>query len=366
MLTAPAIRPVGSEAVVLPIPPEIVANEPVEPKKTLVVRTESPASISPAVQSPEKQTVAWLVHAETAPTTVAVADAGPNELPHLPAPPKLPAVLLTQNSSAAPVVHPVNNATARLSSSFRTASATGSAIMSHPSVSTVSVPVPAGQPAVLPVHFAPITPVARPAQEQAAAMSASQRFAPKPNLPHGLATVAPVSHGETRLATALPVQSVGKPLQSTASKLAAPVALRSTGVSNAPVTAAPAMAGHRKVLTTGKPVKLLNASGNPGAIGTISHRLAALGWTVRQFDWRTQPATTLYYPAKNLVAAKAMLRTLPFPARFTVDNDSSFAMRLVIGRDILSWKPKNSRLVALWLKGAVVASSQKPSLKGVR
>jgi hypothetical protein len=365
MITAPAIQPVGSSTVVLPIPPEIVMQEPVE-KKTIMVQPEPPASIRPIVQSQGKQTVASLAHPEANSKTMAVTDAGPSEPAHLLAPPKLPAAVPTQTNSAVPDTHPVNNPTAGLSSSLRTASATGTAVAVYTSASTVTVSAPAAQPAVLPIRAASGAPVARPAEERTVAISMPQHVAPKPTSAHGLESVPPASPREKRIATALPVQSDTKPLQSTMPKLAAPVSLRTPIVSNAPVKAALAVAGNRKVLTIGKPVKLLNASGKPGGIGTISHRLAALGWTVKQFDWRMQPATTLYYPAKNLVAAKAMLRTLPFPARFTLDNDSSFAMRLVIGRDILSWKPKNSRLVALWLRGTVVASSQKPSVRGVR
>jgi hypothetical protein len=122
----------------------------------------------------------------------------------------------------------------------------------------------------------------------------------------------------------------------------------------------------KKILMVGKPVKILNASGRPGGVGSVSYRLAALGWSVRQSDWRIQPATTLYYPSKNIVAARAMLRTIPFPARFMPDNNDSSAMRLVIGRDYLSWKPKNARLAALWKKGSVFASLQKPQTRGAR
>jgi len=41
-------------------------------------------------------------------------------------------------------------------------------------------------------------------------------------------------------------------------------------------------------------------------------------------------------------------------------------MRLVIGRDYLSWKPKNSRIAVLWQKRTLIASAQKLSLRGDR
>jgi hypothetical protein len=61
-----------------------------------------------------------------------------------------------------------------------------------------------------------------------------------------------------------------------------------------------------------------------------------------------------------------MLRTLPFPARFVPDKDDSFAMRLLIGRDFLSWKPRKPRLTILWQNGPIIASAQKAPSRGVR
>jgi len=122
----------------------------------------------------------------------------------------------------------------------------------------------------------------------------------------------------------------------------------------------------KKVLTIGQPVRLLNASGKASGTGTVLHRLATLGWTMRASDARAQPASVLFYSAQNLAAAKALQRTLPFPVRLTVDKADGSGMRLVIGRAYLSWKPRNPRIAALWQKGAVIASLQKPAIKGVR
>jgi len=83
-------------------------------------------------------------------------------------------------------------------------------------------------------------------------------------------------------------------------------------------------------------------------------------------ETRAQSSTVLYYPVQNLNAAKALQRTLPFPVRLTVDKANASGMRLVIGRDFLSWKPRSARLAALWQKSPIVASLQKPSIRGVR
>jgi hypothetical protein len=129
----------------------------------------------------------------------------------------------------------------------------------------------------------------------------------------------------------------------------------------------PLLATNKKVFVIGQPVKILNASGSRDRFGVVSRRLAVLGWTVRPSDApRVQPATTLFYPAKNAFAAKAMQRTLPFPVRLVQDAGSASAIQLVIGRDYLSWKPRNARLAALWQKGIIVASLQKPSIRGTR
>lgn len=126
------------------------------------------------------------------------------------------------------------------------------------------------------------------------------------------------------------------------------------------------LSAKKRVFIIGQPVRIMNASGRPGRIGTVSHRLSALGWTVRLAEaGRTQPVTTLVYSTRNIGAAKAMQRTLPFPVRLVAESGPT-GMRLVIGRDYLSWKSKNVRMHALWQKGPTVASLQTQSAKGVR
>ena len=116
----------------------------------------------------------------------------------------------------------------------------------------------------------------------------------------------------------------------------------------------------------GQPIRLFNASGKAGGTGTVLRRLTTLGWTMRSSDGHVQPLTVLYYSAQNIAVAKALQRTLPFPVRLTADKASNAGMRLVIGRDYLSWKPRNARIAALWQKGVIVASLRKASIKGVR
>ena len=121
-----------------------------------------------------------------------------------------------------------------------------------------------------------------------------------------------------------------------------------------------------KLFIIGRPVRIMNASGKPDRVGTVSRRLSALGWTVRLVETgHTQAVTTLVYSTRNIGAAKAMQRTLPFPVRLVAENGPS-GMRLVIGRDYLSWKSQNVRMHALWQKSSTVASLQTQFAKGVR
>ena len=130
---------------------------------------------------------------------------------------------------------------------------------------------------------------------------------------------------------------------------------------------AAALPKKKYVLTIGSSIKILNASGKADRVRAISHRLATLGWTVRQSDFnRVQQLTTIYYPAQNALAAKAMRNTLPFPVRLMRDTDGTSNVRLVVGRDYLSWRPKSDHIRALWQSGITVASLQKASNKGVR
>ncbi len=119
-----------------------------------------------------------------------------------------------------------------------------------------------------------------------------------------------------------------------------------------------------KILITGHPLEIVNASGQIDGTGAIKHRLIALGWTARQSENATpQLVTILHFPGGNLFAAQALQRTLPFPVRMTPDNGGNGGMRLIIGLDYLSWKPKSLRVTTLWKKQVVVAALAKSPAK---
>ena len=231
-------------------------------------------------------------------------------------------------------------------------------IASVPPAVVAPVALPAAKPVVLPSPASVTTamaekksiaaPVAPSPTKPVVVASASPRPVVSPTAKIAARPVVAMSSGAPPLA-AVPVPAVKRVLP--------PV----TAVS---MNHAAAKAVPGKVLTIGQPIRLLNASGKTAGAGPVLRRLTALGWTMRQSDSRTQMATMLFYPAQNIAAAKAMQRTLPFPVRLVADKAAG--MRLVIGRDYLSWKPKNSRIAVLWQKRTVIASLQKSSVRGVR
>ena len=193
--------------------------------------------------------------------------------------------------------------------------------------------------------------------------------------PRVVAAIAPTVAAPSRVLAETPkTASVSKPRVAAGPSLAKPAERpRLAQVPAVPAAVAQplprrvaALPAKAKLFIIGQPVRIMNASGNLDRVGTVSRRLSALGWTVRLAETgRTQAVTTLVYSTRNIGAAKAMQRTLPFPVRLVAETGPS-GMRLVIGRDYLSWKSKNVRMHALWQKGPTVASLQTQSAKGVR
>lgn len=271
--------------------------------------------------------------------------------------------------------------------------------MASPAASAATMAValsPTRAMAAAPVSPAPIA-LVMTAVEQKAVIESAPSAAMVPTKPAIAAISAPhvVPQVEARMVVAavpavLAVPPSAKPAISVRPVAAAPakrIVAKPVTVASAPVAAHPAVPvlpakqiappapvklaamsapAKGKVLTIGQPIKLVNASGQPAGAGTVLRRLTSLGWTMRPADSRSQPATMLFYPVQNLAAAKAMQRTLPFPVRLIAESGKASGMRLVIGRDYLSWKPRNTHIAALWQKRMVIASSQKPSLRGVR
>jgi hypothetical protein len=332
--------PTPSPVVAVSIPAEIVAPIIPAADKKIAVLPAIPAPIAPAIRPAQISAESLSIPSVVANPVAEVKTAGtliqPAVIaPVLPVAAERPAVSPILPGTMVPVVHPVEKQIAVLSNPvFLIKPAIERRTAAAPNPPTVATPVAERQTGPRPAFSPPIARIDRVAEKRDIAPSAP--------------------------ALAKPVKTVRE------ARIVVPVVFHAAAAHAVAAKVAEPLPGNRKVLTIGKPVKILNASGRHGGTGLVSRRLAVLGWTVRQSDWRIQPATTLYFPAQNIVAAKAMQRTLPFPVRLTADSSTASAMRLVIGRDYLSWKPRNARLAALWQNGPVVASLQKPSIRGAR
>jgi len=264
---------------------------------------------------------------------------------------------------------------------FATALSPAVVTWTAPAAMTAALPAarPVAQPLIVPVATHALVPAAEPLVERKMVVAPAAAIPAKPVVVASTPS-APVAEKKSAaphipaVAASLPLVKPAMPVRVAKPVVAKPVAVAAIVPSAKLRPAVPASAVKQlasaapkgKLLTIGQPIKLLNASGKPGGAGTVLRRLTSLGWTMRPGDSRAQPATVLFYPVQNLAAAKAMQRTLPFPVRLVADSGKAAGMRLVIGRDYLSWKPKNSHIATLWQKRMVVASAQKTSLRGVR
>jgi tetratricopeptide (TPR) repeat protein len=103
----------------------------------------------------------------------------------------------------------------------------------------------------------------------------------------------------------------------------------------------------KKVILTGHPLVIINASSRPSAVDLIRSNLAALGWTLSRSSAvaaHSASYTTLLYPKASLGAARGLARTLPFPLRLTANSCDCGGLALVIGSDFRSWNIKSRKI----------------------
>jgi len=339
-----------------PVERKVVALPPIMPRVTAsavlpVLRPEIMPAMVPVMPAPD--TKIMIAKAMPAVPALAPPPAAPPELAAIEhAMPKQPSVRAASAASVAPAKKPeagsarvvpviapavVRAAPAKMpEKKIETASA-------HPAAKTVAVkPVTLASAAVPPKPVSPIpgsVAVSRvtPVTKIAEAIAASVKAVPAMIAPVQPAAAKPVPANVTAVKPVWKASLVDR-----------------SGVPN------------KRILTIGQPVRLFNASGKANGTVPVLRRLTKLGWSMKPSETRAQSSTVLYYPVQNLNAAKALQRTLPFPVRLTVDKANASGMRLVIGRDFLFWKPRSARLAALWQKSPIVASLQKPSIRGVR
>lgn len=87
---------------------------------------------------------------------------------------------------------------------------------------------------------------------------------------------------------------------------------------------------------TGHPLVLVNASGRSGGAEPVRLQLVSLGWSAPEVAPKAAPAqdrSTIRYPARDLVAAKALARTLPMKPTLVACADDCRDISLYVGRD---------------------------------
>lgn len=120
----------------------------------------------------------------------------------------------------------------------------------------------------------------------------------------------------------------------------------------------------KPVLITGHPLLVMDATGHADKARIVGYRLAKLGWTVRASSVSShQIQTQLSYAPQNAAVALAMQHTLPFRVHMKADA-SELGLKLTVGQDFLSWKPRNTRLEGLWQSRVVRAFLTSSSAKG--
>lgn len=93
---------------------------------------------------------------------------------------------------------------------------------------------------------------------------------------------------------------------------------------------------------TGRPLVLVNASGRSGGAEPVRLQLVSLGWSAPEVAPKavaTQARSTIRYPARDLVAARALARTLPMKPTLVACADDCRDISLYVGRDAVGPQP---------------------------
>ncbi|MGA0604098.1 LytR C-terminal domain-containing protein [Caulobacter sp. KR2-114] len=93
---------------------------------------------------------------------------------------------------------------------------------------------------------------------------------------------------------------------------------------------------------TGRALVVVNASGRSGAAEPVRLQLVSLGWTapeVAATSAAAQDRSTIRYPVRDEVAARALARTLPMKPTLVACADGCQDIRLFVGRDAVGQRP---------------------------
>ncbi len=93
----------------------------------------------------------------------------------------------------------------------------------------------------------------------------------------------------------------------------------------------------------GRPLEIADASGRNDGAEPVRRQLIRLGWSSSGPGARAagrEARTTITYPTRSAVVARALARTLPSGIRLVDCGQACQGVRLVIGADSVNWSPK--------------------------
>lgn len=324
------------------------------------------AAIPPPVQISEALPAASPVAAPTVPVIAESVDAAP-------AAPAMPVVNVPDHLASAPGDLTFAGANIELP---------GEAAVEKPAVHVAAAVEPAGKfSAIAPIAAKLATPVAgvkvsfgdpRPTADEPALrpLAVVSRPVPRPG-PHAAAGDASVSFMSFTVALSGLAPIVG--LRAPDAPAARPVAPRPLsalewaslravkspepeqavyrGPTSLPAAGSEPARVPSPALQSRRPLRIVNATGQPDKTDPVYRGLSSLGWIVSKTR-PTAPAglkfTTVVYPIAGTTVARTLARTLPFPVHLQPDPCNCHGMQLFIGIDYLSWKPADRHVPEVW------------------
>lgn len=216
-------------------------------------------------------------------------------------------------------------------------------------------PMPGSPVVVVPIAggSAPVIQVATIAPTEAA----PELFKPSRHSQLAAAQAEPAKLAVVKAAVVKPavVKPAGvKPAVAEAARVAVASAKPIPAAAAAPKPA-PAKASAR---LAGAPIVLIDASGSPEAVRRIGRRLAGLGWSIQVSQAahaKPVEASRIDYPARAPQIAHALARTLHGPVPVHACAGDCPAIRLVVGKDAVTWGQPRKTVLA-WSQPKKVAT----------
>jgi len=119
----------------------------------------------------------------------------------------------------------------------------------------------------------------------------------------------------------------------------------------APMASPTPVIAERRSWSINAPLRIVNATGQPGTTDPVYRSLAALGWSMSRFRPVSSEGlkfTTIVYPVVKAPLAEALARTLPFAVRLEPDTCACRGMQVFLGSDFLAWNPSGRHIPSVW------------------